>query len=110
VPRPKGQQPRCPKQKGALGKRKRGSEATASIDLDPVLEDWNAEDLDNCVAIVAQLQVLLKAVLDMLANNCINNINKVVVNTVDKDSLLGTLLKSGIIDVYVIAVAKLYKI
>ena len=52
----------------------------------------------------------LEAVLDMLANDCINNINKVVVDAVDENGLLGTLLKSGIIDVYVVAVAKLYKI
>jgi len=110
VPRPKGRQPRCPKQKGALGKRKRGPGATASVDLDTALEDWNAEDLDNCAAIAAQLQVPLEAVLDMLANNCINDINKVVVNAVDKDSLLGTLLKSSIINLYVVAIAKLYKI
>jgi hypothetical protein len=57
-----------------------------------------------------QLQVPLEAVLDMLANNYINNINKVVVNTVNKNSLLGTLLKFSIINVYVVAIAKLYKI
>jgi hypothetical protein len=110
VPRPKGRQPRCPKQKGALGKRKRGPEATAGVDLDPALEDWNAEDLDDCAAIAAQLQVPLEAVLDMLADDCINDIDKVVVDAVDEDGLPGTLLKSGTIDVYVVAVAELHKI
>ena len=57
-----------------------------------------------------QLQVPLKAILDMLANDYINNINKVVVNIVNKDSLLRMLLKFSIINVYVVAVAKLYKI
>jgi hypothetical protein len=110
VPRPKGRQPRQPKQKGALGKRKRGPEATTGVDLDPALEDWDVEDLDDCAAIAAQLQVPLEAVPEMLADDRINDLDKVVVDAVDEDSMPGTLMKSGTIDLYVAAVAELHKI
>jgi hypothetical protein len=52
--------PRQPQPKGALGKRKKGSCAAAAV------ESTEEEDL---VAIAAQLQVLLEAVPNMLANN-----------------------------------------
>jgi hypothetical protein len=58
--------------------------------------------------------VPLEAVLEMLADDHINNdldkVDEVVVDTVDKDSMLGTFIKSGTIDLYITAVAELYKI
>ena len=46
----------------------------------------------------------------MLADDRIDDLDKVVVDAVDEDSMLGTLMKSGTIDLYVAAVAELHKI
>ena len=67
APTPRGTRSHRVQPKEALGKRKRGSNATIDMALDPTLAESTEEE--DLVAIVAQLQVPLEAMPDMLAND-----------------------------------------
>jgi hypothetical protein len=92
--------PRRLQPKGALGKRKKGSCATA-------IKSTEEEDL---VAIAAQLQVPLEAVPDMLADNQLNASDLVEINNNGDVIVPRALFKSSTVNSYVAAMTELHKV